>query len=150
MNCREWERDLVRLISGWWQKPLETDLLSKLLLLSPIHLFHIKKGMNIILIYIDATGNVCRLVKNISLRDGWLIINGMEKAEWYGRMDNTTLDSLNTVKDTGMESIIMLVVINTLGCIWIVIGMDMVSYFITIFKGVIEFASGNKYEGNFE
>ena len=74
----------------------------------------------------------------------------MEKAEWYGRMDNTTLDNIKMVKFTGMESFIGIIVINTLGCGWMIISMDMVSYFITIFKGVIEFASGNKYEGNFE
>ena len=106
--------------------------------------------MNIILIYIDAKGDICGLLKNVSLRDGWLMISGMEKADKYGRVDHTTLDSLKTIKDTGMESINGLMVINTLGCGWIVKSMDMVSYFTTIFKGVLEFANGEKYEGNFE
>ena len=65
-------------------------------------------------------------------------------------MDIIKLDNIKTVKGTGMESIIMLVVINTLGCGWIVISMDMVSYFITIFKGVYEYLTGDKYEGNYE
>ena len=78
------------------------------------------------------------------------MISGMEKADKYGRVDHTTLDSLKTIKGTGMESIIILMVINTLGCGLIVISMDMVSYFITIFKGVHEFANGDKYEGNLE
>ena len=74
----------------------------------------------------------------------------MEKADKYGRVDHTTLDSLKTIKDTGMESIIGIIKVNTLGCGWIIKSMDMVSYFITIFKGVQEFANGDKYEGNYE
>ena len=66
-------------------------------------------------------------------------------------MEIITLDSLKMVKWTGMESVIgLMVVINTLGCGWIVICMDMVSYFITIFKGVYEYLTGDKYEGNYE
>ena len=74
----------------------------------------------------------------------------MEKADTYGRVEIITLDSLKTVKRMGMESIMILMVINTLGCGWIIIGMDMVSYFITIFKGVYEWENGEKYEGNWE